>query len=211
MPEQKSALNNALYPGNSDKERKEEKKLPDKPVLSAAPTVRKENPFLTFYRAVFSGSIRDVKQSLWDRMVNVAKDTIYNTFVGFLDDYIYNGGGRRSYSRPSERDTNPLRYANVSKSSLTSRSEDRAYATAYSLPSFAFRTRSDAEVVLQSMIAYLDEFDFVTVKYYLELSGQENEYTDKYWGWTKEMMNNVTVKPDRDGYILTLPRPTYDR
>lgn len=195
----KSSLDNS-FPGNSNRQREEGKTPPPKPQLTGQTSIKKENPFLIFYRAVFSGTIQDVKKSLFDRMVNVAKDTIYNTFVGFLDDYIYDGRSRATPSTQTRSSlTNPERYWN-------GQVMPAARSGGYNCPTVIFSSRVDAEDVLKAMLVYFDDYGNVPVSMYLDYSGKQFEYVDNDWGWRS--LEGVVVKPATgNGYILTLPRP----
>ena len=195
----KSSLTNPNLPGNSNKGKAEQNKVPPKPTLSNAPEVKNENPFITFYKAVFPGTIANVKKSLWNRAVKVVQDTLYNTIVGFLDDYIYNGQGHTSTASPQRSSlTNPDKYWGGNKSNV-------ALAPGLPFKTLIFKTRADAETVLQSMIAYLTEYPSVPVAFYYDYSGQPTESTDNDWGWRN--LDGVTVKPQDNGYVITLPAP----
>lgn len=195
------------FPGNSDKQRaEEEKKLPPKPVLQGEVTVEKPSPFMVFYKAVFAGTVSDIKRNLFARLVNVTRDTIYNTFVGFLDDYIYgSGSSERKSGRLTSSSSDRDRY--WKNPADDRRRDDRAYAQAFDVPAVIFDHRSDAESVLQAMLAYFSDYGNVPVSLYLDYAGKKWEYTDSDWGWRS--MDGVTVKPTQrgDGYVITLPRP----
>ena len=189
------------FPGNSNKERaaREKKDPPPKPQLSGATEIKHESPFVSFYKAVFPGTMARVKQSLWDRAVKAVQDTLYNTIVGFLDDYIYDGRGRGggSASGPQRSSlTNPYWQGNKNAPAL---------APGYPFKTVVFRTRADAESVLTAMIGYLTDYPSVPVAFYLDYSQQSTESTDNDWGWRS--LDGVVAKPEGNGYILTLPPP----
>lgn len=200
MEPTKSSLNNPdEFQGNSNRSREENKKLPDKPVLSGSPEVKSENPFVTFYKAVFPGTLANVKKSLWNRAVRAVQDTLYNAIVGFLDDYIYDGRGRTQSNSSVQRSslTNPDKYWHNGNSP--------ALAPGYPFKTVVYRTRADAESVLQAMIGYLTDYRKVPVAFYLDYSQQSTESTDNDWGWRS--LDGVVAKPEGNGYILTLPAP----
>ena len=201
----KSSLDNS-FPGNSNRQREEGKTPPPKPQLTGQTSIKKENPFLIFYRAVFSGTIQDVKKSLFDRMVNVTKTVIYDTVLGFLDDYI-NGGSPFVTSNTQTRSslTNPERYWNSPRQPLVVEK-----IGGYSYRTVTYNNKDDANAVLKSMIAWIDEYPSVPVSMYLDYSGYGSSVDpiDNDWGW--KSLAGVDVKPapmGRRGYILTLPRP----
>lgn len=211
----KSSLD-GQFPGNSNKE-KERPRL-QVPELSEPAVIKKESPFLTFYKAVFSGTLNDVKKNLWNRLVDVTKDTIYNTIVGFVYDYIYDPDAPWT-SPPNEPTknslTNPERYWNAPDSSTARK---RPSSTYFSVPEVTFSTREDAEKVLKSLIAYRSDFPDIPVSVYLAASGDQEgktsdgenaatsaEYTDEDWGWFD--LAGVRVVPVGRRFKLTLPRP----
>lgn len=210
MPEPLKSSLDGQFPGNSNKE-KETKPRVQVPELSRKPTIKRESPFITFYKAVFSGAMDDVKKNLWNRLVDVTKDTLYNTIVGFCYDYIYNSNSMPlpPQNGPTRNSlTNPDRYWNNSGSTPARRSS----SIYFSAPEVTFWTREDAEKVLKALIAYRTDYPNIPVSVYLEASSDERgdlerqpEYTDEDWGWYD--LDGVIVVPVGRKYKLTLPRP----
>lgn len=203
MPEPLKSSLDGQFPGNSNKER-ENKPTFVKPELSGKVTVKKESPFIMFYKAVFSGTMNDIKTNLWNRLVTVTKDAIYNTANSFLYDYIYDSS-LPAPTQPNKLErsslTNPDRYWNANQ-----QRNGRAISSTYGLPDITFRTRQDAESVLKSLIAYRTDFPYVPISIYLQASDEPYEYTDEDWGWFS--LDGVKAVPaNGGGFKLTLPRP----
>ena len=68
---------------------------------------------------------------------------------------------------------------------------------------FLFRSRAEAETVLESMFTILSQYEAVTLADLKDLMGQPQAYTDNDWGWL--FLAGVTVRQIRDGFILDLP------
>lgn len=210
MPEPLKSSLDGQFPGNSNKEKEAAKpRQLQIPELSKKPTIKKESPLVTFYRAVFSGTIEDVKKNLWNRLVEVTKDTLFNAITGFCYDYIYNSNYTPlpPQNGPTKSSlTNPDRYWN------TMNSPKRPSSPYFSVPEVTFWTRADAEKVLKALIAYSMDYPNIPMSVYLATASgehgdaeRESEYTDEDWGWFS--MDGVKVVPIGRKYKLTLPRP----
>lgn len=72
-------------------------------------------------------------------------------------------------------------------------------------PYFLFDSRGEAERVLDAMLEVIDQFGQVTILDYYDLVGKTGDFTDKYYGW--ENLAKASVKRERGGYTIDLPRP----
>lgn len=68
-----------------------------------------------------------------------------------------------------------------------------------------FRTKEDAEAVLERVYDILDQYDCVSVADLHELVGLPSAHTDHKWGWTH--LDKAGIRQTRDGFLLELPNP----
>lgn len=68
-----------------------------------------------------------------------------------------------------------------------------------------FRSRSDAEHVLDALVELTLQYGIATVADFCQLSGIDDNYTDQNFGWYE--LGRARVVQVRGGYILDLPRP----
>lgn len=66
-------------------------------------------------------------------------------------------------------------------------------------------SRADAEVVIDNMMATLEQYDVVTVSDFYDLIGITGNFTDEKYGWVD--LRQAHVVRTRDGYIVNLPKP----
>lgn len=94
---------------------------------------------------------------------------------------------RRSDDRPS--------YGSISR---------RARAT-HDFSEVIVETRVEAEEVIDTLGALIEQYGVATVSDLYELVGISGEYTDRKYGWTSP--RDMAVHRDRHGYALILPTP----
>ena len=64
-------------------------------------------------------------------------------------------------------------------------------------------SRVDAEQVVESLIACVEQYQVVSVHDLYEMIGLETSFIDQKWGWT--YLNNVEIRQVREGYLIDLP------
>jgi len=68
--------------------------------------------------------------------------------------------------------------------------------------------RNEALMALDSLKDTAREYGSVAVADYLDLIGIEAAFTDNTYGWTHEVLQQASVMPTRNGFILKLPPVT---
>lgn len=63
--------------------------------------------------------------------------------------------------------------------------------------------REDAEMVLEQLIAIIDQYEVASVSDLNELIGKPSSHIDQKWGWTS--LGHVSIRQVREGYHLDLP------
>jgi hypothetical protein len=70
-----------------------------------------------------------------------------------------------------------------------------------------FKTRSDAETVLHSLLRDIDQYGVVSVKDLYGYADIRTDYTKERYGWYSLPPEEAYVDRIRDGFLLVLPRP----
>lgn len=67
-------------------------------------------------------------------------------------------------------------------------------------------SRAEADSVLSSMFAVLEEYQVVTVSDFYDLIGHTGSFADEKWGWD-DLRGSTIHRVSRGGYTLDLPTP----
>lgn len=180
----------------TDKDKKEIKKVVDG-------KVRKKSALSKAAGSLINEDVRNVKSYvIMDVLIPAAKKAI--------SDIVSNGIDMLLYGEPRSRRTNSSSYVSYNKYSdrySDRRDEDysrRSLRSGYSHEDILLETRSEAEEVLDNMIALIDQYGQVSVADMYDLVGISGQYTDNKYGWTN--LRNARPVRVRDGYILELPK-----
>lgn len=91
------------------------------------------------------------------------------------------------------------------KHSVEDKRKETAITTIYDYNEIELETKADAEVLLDSMVDYLDVHDIISVAdMYSMANYNSNNYTDNYWGW--DTLAGSHIKRTDSGWALVLPR-----
>lgn len=172
-------------------------------VVKGTVKTKKKNELRKLTDVFISEDASNVKSYvLMDVIVPAIKNALYDVVVDGIGmilgkstrDTRYGGGTRErtSYgSYYSQKDND--RYG----SSVRAR-------TAFDYDDIIFRTRGDAEVVLDQLFAELRKYGLVRVGDLYDLAGLSAPYTANDYGWTN--LRNADVVHVRDGWIIKLPK-----
>lgn len=203
------------FPGNSKRPQApntEERKI--EPVVTTEVIARKKSLGKRLKEIFIGGDSRSVMQYVvMDVLVPQAKDMITEAASQGFERLIYgeNRPGRRFGSRPtaganytpynrySVRGNNPIGRAERGERPPT------ASVRGHRIDDILLATRVEADLVLERMYDYLNQYEMVSVAELYSLIGWSVNYIDQKWGWTD--LSGSSVQRVRDGYILNLPRP----
>lgn len=160
---------------------------------------------------------------LFDILVPAIKDTIVDTACSAINmifngdsGYSRRGRGYSSFNRPERTDygtifrTNSTGYFRQGKSERRSYEEPTGFSRRSSMDymDIPFDTRPEAEKVLDAMRDVLDQYPTISVAEFYDLVGYNygNNFTCNNYGWTKEMLTNVTVTWSKGAWYIALPR-----
>lgn len=94
-------------------------------------------------------------------------------------------------------------YNNVSKPAQPRTMSKQSRAT-HDFNDIIFASRGEAEDVLDTLRALINQYDVATVNDLYDLLGLTGEFTDAKWGWFD--LRSASIRPTRGGYLLDMPR-----
>ena len=179
----------------------EEKKL-DKVISGNA---KKKKPKLS---DIFTTEdIGNVRYYLFqDVLIPNIKKLIHDIVTNGVDMFLYRDGSggrgnKSSISRPSYRKY----YDDGRRDAYTDRPRER---NKFGHADIVVDNRGEAEEILGTLEDACEKYDgFVTVGALYDLAGIDHKYTDYDYGWTRQMLRDAKIVRERDGYLLTFPRP----
>lgn len=202
--------------GNSDKSRGVPIEAPEEPatrvaapVAQAKETEGKKTLGMKFRDSFTGADGRSLMQTLWqDLAVPSIKELAFNaltegarqTLFGFTGGPARPVGGSAIGSRGYHKIYGQAATATPAAREVASRGPvpTAEYAT------LLFEDRGSAEVVLDALVALIDEYGSATVADYYSLSGRSADYTATAIGW--KSLGGARPKYTNEGYILDLPR-----
>ena len=138
---------------------------------------------------------------LTDIFIPAAKDLIVDLVRGGVENMVY-GGDRSSRDRSRGK-------SRVSYESYYDRRNDRPrysnHRSSRVIDDVIFDHRSEADDVLVAMLDEIDDYGIISVGRFYDLVGVKTSPTDFKWGW--ETLNSAKVVRDRDGFVISFPRP----
>jgi len=191
------------YPGNSHKKRdKNVEKVISGEAIQRKPTMSKK-----FKEAMTGDDTQSVVSYIFfDVIIPAAKTMLADATSQFIERILFgetrrSSGGRQGYTsynkmygQRSSREPNRSDRPEIS---------NRGRAT-HNFGEVVLRTRGEAEHVLDSLIALIDEYSVATVSDLYDLVGITGNFTDDKWGWYDLRGSNVSRV--REGYLINLPQ-----
>lgn len=200
------------YQSNSAKSKKDHGETVERPEIKqiASATVRKKGLGAKF-RDTFAGdSAESVFQYvLFDIVVPRAKDLLFEMISGGSERALFGSSTRSSRASRGNRSrlVDKTDYKGLSESGSTRRERDispRGRAS-HNFEEILIPTRGEAEQVLDTLLALIDQYDSATVADLYSTVGISTDHTDLKFGWTD--LTEARIEPARGGgYILELPR-----
>lgn len=178
-----------------------------KPEAVAKGMVKKESLAKKVFSEFITCDLSTVAETaLRDILMPYIKDAMLDILHDSVD-MVFNGGvsrrTRRNISSGGSYVSYGSYYSGSSKGSESQRVADRR--AGYDFKEITFRTRAEAEDIIERMYDILDTDGSVTVADFYSLSGIRSVYTDETYGWKN--LRAVTVRKVRDDYIIVLPKP----
>lgn len=206
-------------PGNSHNSRNQrpssEPGKDDKPAVERVVTgkvVQRKKPLWRRTKELFfGGESKGVLAYVFeDVMVPAAQDLVADAAESAIRGAVYGqpngGGGRRRRGGPNySYNGGGSNYNNRFRSQEPrGREVSRRARMTDDMGEFVLESRVEGEEILDNMYALLERYNQVTRYDLYGMLGKTAHYTDQKWGWTS--LQGSTIRRERDGYILDLPR-----
>lgn len=196
------------YKSNSHKSKDDENKKADKKVdkvITGSATKRKTTLSNKIARAFVPDDISNVKEYIF---FDVIVPMIKNGILDSLETLFNTGrssGGRRGRSSGHGTLGTKISYQGYYDDSRQ-RKDSGPVRAGYSYDDIVVDSFAEAEEIIRSMEAIIEEYGTTSVADLYELAGLTGAFTDRDFGWS----NLQTAKPEkvRGGWLLRLPRAT---
>lgn len=196
------------FPSNSHKSKEKKKEVVESKKIIKGKVSRKKE---TLGRRVKDEFISEDSKGVFeylltDVFIPAAKDTIMNLISGGIEMMLYgtDDGGYRRDRRGRDRNRTRVSYDSYYDRN-DRRSERRSRRNTHRIDDVIFDSRAEAEDVLSTMIDYIDTYDFVTIGHFYDMVGESTTPGDFKWGW--ERLGDAKVVREREGYVISTPRP----
>lgn len=173
-------------------------------------TARRKSVGKRLKDALIGGDSKSVMQYvIVEVLIPQAKDTISEMVTQGLERLIYGDG--RPGSRRSPNRTYGSSYTNYNRYSRersvgSSIREERPGLSARRTDDdeWIFRSRADAQAVLEQMYETLEEYKLVSMADLKAMCEKPSTHIDQKWGW--ENLQGSEIRITRGGYLLILPK-----
>lgn len=181
--------------------RNERKKL--EKVVDGTAKVKKKGKTSKFAEMFIAEDLSSVKSYIVsDVLIPAAKKLFVDAIKDAADMFVYGRTDRGKRSSGFRADY--VSYNRYSDRKYDDRPGNDVRRNSYSYDDVILETRGEAEEVLDTMNAVIDEYGMVSVMDLYDLVGITGQYTDNNYGW-KNLRNAEPVRV-RDGYMLKMPR-----
>lgn len=204
-------------PNYNGKQKEQPKKKNDKhveKVIKGAPVERKKTLGRKLAETFTGDDMHSVGEYiLFEVVVPQVKDLLFDSLSQGIQRKLFGGSSTQSYRRPSGV-RNVTSYNTMYKSpnpaGRASEPDGPRAVPASARATGDFReivleTRGDADVVLESLQALIDQYQMAAVSDLYELVGMSSNFTDEAWGWFD--LRGAGIQRVREGYLLNMPRP----
>lgn len=199
------------YASNSARSKSEAPAASDRPEIKqiAAGSVRKKGIGAKFKETFAGDSAESVGQYvIFDIIIPRVKDLLFETFTGGLERSLFGTSTRASRGRRSSL-VDKTDYRGISSGNRERERSERDISprgrATHNFEEILIPTRGEAEQVLDTLMALVDQYDSATVADLYSSVGISTDHTDLKFGWTN--LDEARIEPARGGgYILEMPR-----
>ena len=164
-----------------------------------------------FGEAFIEDDAKDIKAYvISDVIIPAIKNLIFDSLIGSVEMALF-GTASRSRSRGGYKHETTS-YSSYYKSGNNSsrRADDSRVRDSIDYQDVIFEERADAEQVLDTLCALIEDYGQATIGDFYDASGitpDQNFAKNEEYGWTD--LSRATVKRGREGYYISMPRERY--
>lgn len=196
------------YPANSNKSKQPQEKKQIQKVVTGS-VVQKKPGLGRRISETFRGEDMNSVGSyiLFEVLLPAAKTMISDAVSQGIDRALFGESRNRAANGSSVYKPGYTSYDKVAKQSTQqNRTLSKQARASHQFDMIAFFDRVDAQRVLDSMRACLEQFEVVSVMDFYDLVGVTPDFTDEKWGWTD--LRSAEIRRGRDGFHILLPPTT---
>jgi len=192
-----------------------QKSLPaPEPVAQGSLSKNRKGVFRIIFDEIISPNFEDLKTNfVQDVIVPRTMDWLYELGSNMLNDLFKTNRSSSGRSLGSSRSGHSdygsyFRGTSRGSSRREPRDDSRHKNDIRDWEEISFDSRADAERVISSMIATIDEYQIATIADLFDFSGIDSapSWADNKYGWT--VLDNARTERGRDGrFYLVLPKP----
>lgn len=149
----------------------------------------------------------------FDVLIPAAKTMVTDAIVQGLERALWGDNRPRSSSRGSYTPYNKMSSRGATRHESSWKREEPRTMSSRDRATHNFRevvigSRVEAAEVRDQLVELIDTYQAATVADFYAMVGISGNFADNKWGWTKDMLYGLDIRPARGGgYILNLPRP----
>lgn len=138
-----------------------------------------------------------------DVLIPTLKDMLSEAITGATDQILY--GGERPSRRREAKSSSHISYNKISSNKTRVHPKAARRSGSFDFTNYIVETRREADDVVDSMYALLDQYGTVTVSDFKGLIDVTALYTDDNFGWTT--LKGARAIRVREGFTFDLPTP----
>ena len=192
-------------PSNSHKSREEHYHKPEKdvsPVVSQPATVRKKSSIVKLADVFLPEDVASVRSYIISDVIIPKIKTVLHDIGSEAWDSFWGISGRSSSRGPASR----VSFGRTDYNKMSERRDQPRQRSGIDYSDIEFRTRGDAELVLDRMGEICENYEFVSVADMYSIAEVSNDnYTLNKWGWT-DISGAKVVPVSGGGYSIKMPR-----
>lgn len=192
-------------PSNSHKSREEKYHKPEKdisPVVSQPATLRKKSGIVKLADIFMPEDISSVKDYIVGSVIIPKIKNVLHDIGSEAWDSFWGISGRSSSRGPASRVT----FGHTDYNKMSTQGEAPRQRSGVDYNDIEFRTRGDAELVLDRMGELCENYDFVSVADMYSIAEVSNDnFALTKWGWT-DISEAKVVPLSGGGYSIKMPR-----
>jgi hypothetical protein len=210
------------FPPNSKKAKEGKGPRVEKPVVQAlaletTPVIRKRSVGRRFKDVFLGGDFkRAAGYAAYDVAIPMLRDMLWAVISKGSERVIYPESRRQAgrpsglfapriqYNSPVQRDPRELTQPGYSIGPSRANRDPRQR---HDIGELILGSREEAQLVVESLIEYIDKYDVATVGDLYGLLGHEATFVNEQWGWTN--LASVEIKHVSQGYLVEFPDPEY--
>ena len=195
------------YQKEQQQSEKQERQKVEKVVTGKVKT-KKKSEIHKFADIFISEDVGNMKSYIFlDVLVPAIKKAISDIVTDGIDMILYGGTGHSKKRRSSGSGASYVSYSSYSDRDRDRRDDRSRTRTRFDFDDIVLESKGEAEDVLDSLDALIDQYGMASVADLYDLVGVSGEYTDTRYGWTSLGANARAERLRNGDYILRLPKP----